>query len=116
MTEKQQAFHHGDCPFIGPVSELKVQVQHITKAVDELKEDMEEIKKALSSIKSLSDSQILFEKAVERAFLKIDTHEKIIQEHEKALNQFYGMKTLAVGLWTVLAGGLGVVLLKVFSL
>lgn len=110
------AINHETCPFIGPVSELKIQVQYITKAVEDLKEDLGEIKGTLVSLRSISDSQIVFEKSLERLFAKIKEQELIIQEHEKTLNQFEGMKKLAMLLWTVLASGVGVVLLKIFSL
>lgn len=97
------------CPHTGTISTTQAQMNVILDALHDIKADVRELKNIAPDIKSQHE-------ALGRAFGEIEKLEKKLAEHEGVLLQFEGMKKLAMALWTVLAGGLGLVILKVFSL
>ena len=81
----------------------------------EIKEDLKEIKESVQNIQTLKVQHEHHKEAVVRAFDRIDKLEKHKIEVEAFINQVQGMKLFAWAVWTVLASGLGLVVLKVFS-
>lgn len=106
-----------DCPI--PVGQacphsqtIGVTQMHMTVILDTLKD----IKQDVRDLKIIAPKLDTHNDAIERAFAEIKKLDEKLEQHDNILNQFEGMKKLAMMLWTVLASGLGVVILKVFTL
>lgn len=104
------------CPHTGTLAQLQTNIGGMLECLKDLRDDMKDVKKSVSTITILEQGQNFHKEALERAFRKIESIDEAVENHEKTLQQFEGMKKLAIVLWTVLASGLGVVLMKVFQL
>lgn len=111
----KEACNMDNCPHDGRIEVQQANLVMILDRLNELKEDMKELKKSVATVAMLEEGHKHHKEAIERAFKVIKELEEKTDEHEQALHQFRGMKAMAVGLWSVLAGGLGVVIIKVFE-
>ena len=128
--------HTGACPHEGTIAQLK---QHDTMMMDmlrEVRDDLKEVKGSVHVLGAIQAEAAHQKEALTRAFLRIEILEKekahdtelsamalrvkalesAKESYDAFINQVHGMKTLAWGLWTVLAGGLGLVVFRLFSL
>lgn len=105
----------GACPHIPIISTLQANMGEIMRTLNELKTSMEALTKMTTTIVVVEKEQGYQKEALERAFKQIDALSKASELHTNELNEIHAMKKLAVGLWTVLASGLGVVILKLFA-
>lgn len=83
--------------------------------VNEIHSDIKDIKDTLKTLSNISIKMDYQKEAIDRAFARIEQLEAFKLRADALFNQFIGLKFFAYGLWTVLAGGLGTVLLKVFT-
>lgn len=81
----------------------------------EQRDDIKEIKRSVAAISLLEQAHGTQKEALERAFNAIHELTKDVEEHEKELNHFRGMKMLAIAAWVIMTGGVGTVLLKLFG-
>jgi len=104
------------CPHTGTLAQLQTNIGGMLECLKDLRDDIRDVKKTTSVIPLIEQGQNFHKEALEGVFKRIDGIHATVEDHEKTLQQFEGMKKLAIVLWTVLASGLGVVLMKVFSL
>ena len=69
----------------------------------------------LSGNLTLSNYEQILERENSNLKNRIKELEDKIMKHQTEFDQIRGMKSLAIGLWTILAGGLGLVIVKVFE-
>jgi len=103
------------CPQAPVISTLQSNVGLILDMLHEQRDDIKEIKKSVAAIALLEQAHGTQKEALDRAFKAIHEITKDVEEHEKELNHFRGMKMLAIAAWAVLSGGVGAVLLKLFG-
>ena len=104
------------CPHTSTIVNSQTQMAVIIDRLGEIKEDLKSLKIGVSHIATLEQNAATHKEALGRAFDEIKAVAEKVEEHAGIIQQFEGMKKLAMVLWTVLASGVGVVLLKVFSL
>lgn len=104
------------CPHSSTINVNQTQLAVILDRLNEVRDGMKALKNSVAQIATLEQGHAYHKEALSRAFDKITELEKVTEAHENEFSQFKGMKQLAIGLWSLLAGGLGVVILKVFSL
>jgi hypothetical protein len=106
----------------------------ITTTLNEMRSDLKEVKTVVQVLGAVQIENAHMKESLTRAFSRIEVIEKekahdheldaVIERvvklegakeaYDAFINQVIGMKTLAWVLWSVLAGGLGVVILKLF--
>ena len=82
----------------------------------ELRADIKDIKQAVSGIEILKTEHGYHKEALNRAFVRIEGLETHRTEVQQFIARVDGMRAMAWALWTLLASGVGVALIKLFSL
>lgn len=105
----------GMCPQVSNITDLQQNMAVIMSLLTELRDDMKTVKLTVATIATLELEHRHQKEALDRAFTRIKELEDKIMKHQTEFDQIRGMKSLAIGLWTILAGGLGLVIVKVFE-
>lgn len=82
----------------------------------ELRSDIKDIKMAVQGIETLKVEHGHHKEALNRAFSRIEGLETHRTEVQQFIARVDGMRAMAWALWTLLASGVGVALVKLFSL
>ena len=124
------------CPHESSIAKLQHSDDTLMTILKEVRDDIREMKGSLSAIPTMMVEATHMKETVSRAFTRLEVLEKErahggdvaaliarVKELETAkdnydafINQVQGMKTMAWALWTILAGGLGVVIYRLTSI
>lgn len=122
------------CPHESAIARLTQQDSTLVEMLRDVRDDMKEVKATVQIVKVLELENKHTKETLGRAFTRIEALEAqkaatgTVSEFERRLNaietsreaydafinQFKGASRLAWLLWTVMAGGLGVVIFKLF--
>jgi len=122
------------CPHDVTITKHSSSIDLLTSLLQEMRGDLKEVKNVVQVIGSVQIEATHAKESMNRAFNRIESLEKerahdhdleavvvrvkaledAKENYDAFINQVAGMKSLAWVLWSVLAGGLGVVILKLF--
>lgn len=107
------------CPHAGRISKLEAQQDHVAQVVLKMDGKLDQVLLALGRVEVLESKHAHHTEALGRAFARIESIEKQSKDTATALNdlmsQIKGVSRLAIVLWTVLGGTVGVLITKVFA-
>ena len=130
------ACHSGQCPHESSIAKLQQVDETLMTMLREMRDDLREMKGSMAAIPTMIAEAGHMKETIARAFSRLEVLEKDrahgddvaalmvrIKELEAAkdgydafINQVEGMKAMAWALWTILAGGLGVVIYRVTAM
>lgn len=95
---------------------MEVHLETNNRLLMDLKIDMKEVKASLAAIGLIEQKQKYSDEAMDRAFAEIRRLKEITESHQAVLNEFSGMKKLAIVLWSVLGSGVIAILAKLYHI
>ena len=124
------------CPHDVTISRHGAAIEMLTTMLQEMRTDIKEVKNVVQVLGAVQIESAHMKESMTRAFSRIEVlerekahdHEldavvtrvvvleKAKESYDAFINQVHGMKTMAWLLWSVLAGGLGLVIFKLFVL
>jgi uncharacterized membrane protein len=122
------------CPHDSTIFKHASALEMLTQTLAEMRGDIKEVKSVVQVIGAVQIESAHMKDSLARAFSRIEVMErekahdheldaviirvkdieKATERYDAFINQVEGMKSLAWVLWSVLAGGLGVVIMKLF--
>jgi hypothetical protein len=88
--------------------------QRFNDVLDNVRSDLKDIKQNTNQLTSMSAKQDSIKDALDRAFKRIEALEEFKISTDAMINQLKGAKILSIIIWSILASGLGSVIIKVF--
>ena len=115
MTEAPIPCSKAGCPHSGVIATLSGRDADLAEWRSELRADIKEIKATLQMVELLKSEHGYQKESIGRAFNRLET----LEQHRSDMQQFIarvdGMTRMAWALWTLLTGGLGLALFKLFQ-
>ena len=116
-TDKQCTVQSkGYCAHADTITSLANRDLEVSAWRQEVRADLKEIKAATAGIELLRVEHNHHKEAMNRAFGRIESLETHRSEVTQFIARVQGMTALAWALWTILSGGLGLALFKLFQL
>lgn len=106
----------GYCTHADTITGLANRDLEVSAWRQEVRADLKEIKAATAGIELLRVEHSHHKEAMNRAFGRIESLETHRSEVTQFIARVQGMTALAWTLWTILSGGLGLALFKLFQL
>lgn len=106
----------GACQHADLLTSLANRDHELSPWRQELRADIKDIKLAVQGIETLKVEHGHHKEALNRAFTRIEGLETYRIEVQQFIARVDGMRAMAWALWTLLASGVGVALVKLFSL
>ena len=122
------------CPHDNTIAQQGAALSTLTQLLNEMRTDLKEVKSVVQVIGMVQVETTHQKEALTRVFARLETLEKekahdhevdalsdritdletAKESYDAFINRVEGMKSLAWMLWSVLAGGLGIVILRLF--
>ena len=106
----------GNCSQLGRIAKLEAQHDHVLSAIGKMDEKLDRVIVMLGRVEVLESKHITHNEALSRAFARIESSERRIDDTALKLNdlmsQIKGMTRAAVLLWTVMGGSVTYALIK----